>query len=339
MSTTSRVLRLLALLQDRPSWSGHELAARLGVTERTIRRDVDRLRHLGYPVPGEPGSAGGYRLGAGSRLPPLLLDNDEAVAVAVALHLAAASPVVGVAEASMRTLAKLDQVLPARLRESVTAVQAATVSIDSTAAPVDSDTMMALARGVRDSVRVRFGYRDRNGVRTDREVEPYRLATTGQRWYLHGFDVERMDWRLFRLDRIETLHVTTLRFARRPEPDAAARLRHRGADGYRRIARVRLTGATYAAVRARLPASVADVTELAAPNGIVKTTVGNHTGTDGARNVVCEVAAGADDLKSLAFHLVWAAMDLGADLTVIEPPELVTTLRALATEIRRWSSN
>ena len=218
--TTARVLQLLGLLQSRPVWSGPELAARLGVTVRSVRRDVERLRELGYPVRSAKGVGGGYQLGPGQGLPPLLLDPDEAVAVAVCLSLAAGGSVAGIDEAALRTLSKLDQVLPARLRAQVAAVQQATETLDTTATPADPATLMTLARGCRDHHRVRFGYVDHAGEQTARTVEPYRLVATGRRWYLLAHDVDRDDWRTFRLDRMRDVETTTWTFRPREAPDA-----------------------------------------------------------------------------------------------------------------------
>jgi predicted DNA-binding transcriptional regulator YafY len=185
--TTARVLRLLDLLQSRPVWSGTELAERLGVTTRSVRRDVERLRDLGYPVNAAHGAGGGYQLGAGRRLPPLLLDDTEAVAVAVCLRLAAGGTVEGLGEAAVRTLAQLDQVLPGRLRAQVEAIHEATVTLDGGAAPVDAATLLLLARACRESERVSFAYAGPRGS-GERRVEPYRLVATGRRWYLLAYD-------------------------------------------------------------------------------------------------------------------------------------------------------
>ena len=172
--TTERVLRLLALLQRRPVWTGPELATELGVTDRCVRRDVGRLRALGYPVNAAPGAGGGYQLGAGLALPPLLLDDDEAIATAVSLRLAAGGTVAGASEAALRTLTKLDQVMPPRLRAEVRALHDATETLQGGVAEVDGDVLMTLARACRDTVRVRFRYAARKGDPAERSVEPVR---------------------------------------------------------------------------------------------------------------------------------------------------------------------
>jgi predicted DNA-binding transcriptional regulator YafY len=193
LDTSARLLRLLSLLQVQPAWPGAELARRLEITPRTLRRDVQRLRDLGYPVHATPGVAGGYRLGAGAALPPLLLDDDEAVAVAVSLRTAASQTVTGVAEASLRALAKLEQVLPGRLRERTAALQQAMVTLPRTAPAVDPELLMTLARACRSRQALRFGYRSRDGELSQRQAEPHRLVHTGYRWYLVARDTGRDD--------------------------------------------------------------------------------------------------------------------------------------------------
>jgi len=200
--TSARLLRLLGLLQVRPEWPGPELAERLGVTVRTLRRDVRRLRDLDYPVHSVPGVAGGYRLGRGQALPPLLLADDEAIAVVVSLRSAASHTVAGLSEASVTALAKLDQVLPARLRERTAALQEATVALTGPGPVIDPSQLAALAAACRRHQRLRLRYRDRSGSDSSRIVEPYRLVSTGYRWYLMAFDVARAGWRTFRVDRI-----------------------------------------------------------------------------------------------------------------------------------------
>ncbi len=188
--TSGRLLRLLSLLKTPREWPGSELAERLQVTPRTVRRDVDRLRELGYPVQATMGTHGGYRLVAGKAMPPLLLDDEEAVAIAVGLRTAARQPVAGIAEASLRVLAKLQQVLPSRLGRRVSTLTAATLSTPAAASLVDPTQLTALAAAAAANECVRFDYR--------------RLVVVGRRWYLLAYDNERADWRTFRIDRIET---------------------------------------------------------------------------------------------------------------------------------------
>ncbi|KOU51845.1 helix-turn-helix transcriptional regulator, partial [Streptomyces sp. WM6378] len=198
----ARMLRLLSLLQTRRAWSGGELADRLGVTLRTVRRDIDRLRVLGYPVESTTGRTGGYRLAAGADLPPLLLDDEEAVAIATALR-TATSGVSGIAESAVRALAKLEQVLPARLRHQVAAIHAATVPVPWDQGPgADPSALATLAAACRDHEIVTFTYASRSSGTTPRRVEPHSLVVAGSRWYLIAYDTQRTDWRTFRVDRL-----------------------------------------------------------------------------------------------------------------------------------------
>src|SRR5690348_5287202 len=219
LETSARLLRLLSLFQSQRYWSGTELAERLEVTARTLRRDVDKLRSLGYPVNSTSGTAGGYQLGAGARLPPLLLDDEEAVAVAVGLRTAASGAVTGIAEASVRALTKVQQVLPARLRRRITALHSFIEPLAYTGPVVDAEALALIAGACRDCEKLRFRYRARDGAATQREVEPHRLVHTGRRWYLAAWDVERNNWRTFRVDRIQQRPTTGQRFTARQPPD------------------------------------------------------------------------------------------------------------------------
>ena len=222
---TERALLLLSLLQTHRFWPGAELTERLGVSARTLRRDVDRLRVLGYPVDATPGAAGGYRLAAGAHLPPLLLDDEEAVAIAVGLRTAAGASIDGMDDTALRALAKLEQVLPDRLRRRVHAVHSNVVSLQWGDGPtVDADALAILALACRDHEQVRFEYRRRDGDDSSRLVEPHRLVSTGRRWYLVAWDVRRDDWRTFRLDRLDRARLAGVRCAARELPggDAAA---------------------------------------------------------------------------------------------------------------------
>ncbi|MEU3772406.1 YafY family protein [Streptomyces sp. NPDC032472] len=230
--TPARLLTLLSLLQTPREWPGSELAERLRVSTRTIRRDIDRLRELGYPVEATLGSEGGYRLVAGAAMPPLLLDDEEAVAIAVGLRAGAGHAVEGVEEASVRALAKLEQVLPGRLRHRVSALQSATTAVvRGDGATVDPHTLTTMASAVAGPERLRFAYEARDGVRTRRLVEPYRLVSTGSRWYLVAYDLEREDWRTFRVDRVAEPFATGARFAPRALPMDAVEFVRRGLHG------------------------------------------------------------------------------------------------------------
>ena len=219
--TPGRLLSLLSLLQMPRTWPGDELARRLGVSRRTVRRDVERLRELGYPVQTAMGAGGGYRLVAGTAMPPLLLDDEEAVAIAAGLRTAAASSIEGVEDASVRALAKLEQVLPSRLRQRVTALSS--VTVPPVPVPggraVDPAVLASVAAASAWGQRLRFGYVSAEGVVSRRLVEPCRLVTAGRRWYLVGYDNDQDDWRTFRVDRITEPHLTGQRFAARLPED------------------------------------------------------------------------------------------------------------------------
>jgi predicted DNA-binding transcriptional regulator YafY len=227
--TPARLLNLLSLLQTPREWPGSELAERLEVSPRTIRRDIDRLRDMGYPVEATKGAVGGYRLVAGTAMPPLLLDDEEAVAIAVGLRAGAGHAIEGIEEASVRALAKLEQVLPSRLRHRVTTLQAATIPLTrGDGATIDPRTLTAIAGTVTGRERLRFNYRAGDGTETKRQVEPYRLVSTGRRWYLVAYDIGREDWRTFRVDRVSEPFATAARFVPRelPQGDAAKLLGH-----------------------------------------------------------------------------------------------------------------
>ncbi|MCD2096197.1 helix-turn-helix transcriptional regulator [Rhodococcus rhodochrous] len=313
-STTERVLRVLALLQSRPSWTAVELAAELGVTDRSVRRDVDRLRALGYPVRATPGVGGGYQLGAGTRLPPLLLHDDEAIATAVSLRLASGSTIAGAAEAALRALAKLDQVMPPRLREEVRAIYGATETVVGAGTEIDADTLLALARACRDATRVRFRYTTRQEVDDERTVEPVRMVAAGQRWYLMAWDVDRDDWRTFRLDRMRDVTPTTWRFRPRQHPDPVAYVQRSVTESpYRYIARIRLR-ADADQVRDMVPPQVGRVED----------------DEDGW----CVLVVGADDPDWVVMHVA----RMGFEAVVLEPPELRAAADRLATRLAAIAS-
>jgi predicted DNA-binding transcriptional regulator YafY len=320
MTTSARLLRLLSLLQARPWWSGPELAQRLEVTTRTVRRDVQRLRDLGYPVDGAPGEAGGYRLGTGGDLPPLLLDDDEATAVAVALAVSTTGAVRGLEEPALAALAKLDRLLPPRLRERVDAVRRATVTLTGDAPAggdgVDAELLVTLAQACAGDERVEVAYEDRDGHRTARRLEPYRLVATGRRWYLVAHDVDRRAWRTFRVDRIGSVRRTGHRFVPDPgAPDAAALVQEATTTApYRYQARIDFPTTSRADLARRVPPTV----------GAVRARRGGG----------CTLTTGSDRLEALAGHLV----ALGLDFEVLEPPELRHHLREVATRLRRASA-
>lgn len=224
LSTSARLLRLASLLQSRRHWPGGALADALGVDTRTVRRDVDRLRELGYPVEASSGVGGGYALGRGTDLPPLVLDDEEAVTLAIALRAASAS-VGGIEATSLRLLGKLDQLMPTRLRQRATALHAVTLSLRSGLPLVDAGLLSDLATACRDACALRFSYRSHAGDTSQRHVQPMRLANYGRRWYLITWDTDRADWRSFRVDRMDKTRATGDTFAPRAMPaDVAARL-------------------------------------------------------------------------------------------------------------------
>jgi predicted DNA-binding transcriptional regulator YafY len=218
LQTSARLLRLLTLLQSRSSWSGGELAERLEVTPRTLRRDVDRLRSLGYPIEGASGVAGGYVLGPGASLPPLSLDEEEATAVFVGLHGAAGTGVLGAGTAAMRALAKLERVLPTRLRRSLRYLDKSVLELVGRSRTLSLASVSALARACSERAVTRIAYAGRDGQKTDRRVEPLRLVRVGSVWYLVAWDPSKEEWRTFRLDRITSVEVTSERFGARPPP-------------------------------------------------------------------------------------------------------------------------
>lgn len=309
--SAARLLQLLSLLQARPQWTAAELAARLEVTERTLRRDVGRLRALGYPVHSARGTTGGYRLGAGGALPPLLLDDGEAAAVVIALRTAAIGGVTGIADTAVSALAKLEQVLPARLRHRIASLQQATLVLPRAAATADPGTLTLLAAACRHQRRVCFAYSDRDGRRSDRSAEPHRLVHSGRYWYLVAYDTGRAAWRAFRADRITEARDTGARFTPRDPPDAAGFVADAVTTApYPHRARILLhTSAEHAAQR------------FPPTTGVLEATGPGE----------CVLSAGAYSLDDIAMHLALS----GVEFTVLEPAGLRDHVRALADRLRR----
>jgi predicted DNA-binding transcriptional regulator YafY len=305
LRTAARLLRLLSLLQSRRDWSGAALADRLAVTTRTVRNDVERLRSLGYHIDSSTGPTGGYRLGAGAATPPLLLDDEEAVAVAVGLRAAAAGSVTGLEDPALRALIKLEQTLPPRLRHRVDALRSATVSAAGGGPTVDASLLTALAGATRDHERISFDYKDRR-----RLAEPHQLVYTGRRWYLLAWDVERGDWRTFRADLVVLREAPggPRRFAPREPP---------GGDAVAHVLRGIASTAWRVPARIRLHAPIADVMARLASTAGLLTPTGDAT---------CELETGADKLIDLAGFLG----SIGFAFTVLDPPELRDLLRELA---------
>jgi predicted DNA-binding transcriptional regulator YafY len=312
-NTSSRMLRLLSLLQTHRFWPGPELAERLSVSQRTLRRDVDRLRELGYPVDAQRGVEGGYQLGAGAALPPLVLDDDEAVALAIGLRLAAQGSVTGIEESSVRALAKVVQVMPATLRRRVDALRRATVpAVWGNGPVIDAGVLVTIAQACRDEERLRFKYTANNGDVTARHVEPHSLVSLGRRWYLVAFDVHREDWRTFRMDRLATARATGLRFEPRqlPAPDAAAYVRQ----------------------------SIGMVTRQYAVEALVHASAAAVRGMVGPWASLEEVDAERCRLRMTVDNLDWPALTLGAlraEFEVLQPPELVAHLHEWSARFAR----
>lgn len=299
IQTSARLLQLLSLLQVRREWTGPALAERMQVTERTIRRDIDKLRQLGYPIQASPGIAGGYQLGAGAQLPPLLLDDNEALAVALGLSSVAAGPVAGIGEASVRALAKLEQVLPSRLRPKFAMLKASVTTLPSHAAPVDPLKLTAASAAIADRRQLSFEYTTADGAAGRRLVEPYRLVDTGRRWYLVAYDVDRGDWRTFRADRIASLPSERKKYTPRPLPakDLAAYVQRS------------ITRSPYRYdVVVRLHAPLHEVAALVSPQMATLSADGDN------RTIL---RAGWDSLETPAAHL--ASLDM--DFEILEPEE------------------
>jgi predicted DNA-binding transcriptional regulator YafY len=307
MNTSARMLRLLSLLQTHRYWPGSELSGRLEVSPRTLRRDIDRLRELGYSVDAVRGVAGGYQLRAGGSLPPLLLEDEEAVAIAVGLQSAASGSISGMEDSSVQALTKVIGLMPPRLRRQMDAIRSQTENMPWRGGPeLDPSLLAMLAQACRDDEPLKFVYTARDAEPTDRWVEPHRLVTLGRRWYLVAYDRDRQDWRSFRVDRISDPRTTGQRFRPRelPTEDAITFVQ----SGIRRMPQ------RYA-VRVRLEATVA---EVAAAVGHW----GTATGVDGD----CLLEMNVDALE-------WPVMvltQLDRDFTVEGPPELVGLLARAA---------
>ncbi len=309
--TSARLLRLLSLLQARPEWTGAELAERMAVAPRTVRRDVDRLRELGYPIESTPGVAGGYRLGPGARMPPLLLDDEEAVAVAVSLRTAAQASVTGIEETSLRALGKLEQVLPTRLWRRLDTVQAATVTVrDDNRPTVDYETLATVAAACRARERLRFDYVRHDGSETSRAAEPHHLVSWWGRWYLVAWDVDRQDWRSFRADRLTPRLPTGPQFTPRPEPDGD------------------VTTYLYRRFGARAWATQCRVLVHAPAERVAEHSMGVVEPVDDAS---CLLRVGGESLRVLAAWL--GALD--TEFEVLDPPQLREQVATLARRFDR----
>lgn len=313
LSSSSRLLRVLSLLQTRSHWTGPELADRLEVHPRTLRRDIDRLRQLGYPIHASSGVAGGYAFRAGQSLPPLLLDDDEALAVAIALQIAAAGTVSGVEESSLRALVKLEQVMPSRLRRRTNALRSAIVPVQRIGPTIDAGVLASLATACRDQLQVGFSYRDLRGQASVRTVEPHGLVHTGNHWYLVAWDPARDDWRTFRIDRVQGAPRTGAHFAPRPAPSGDLRAYVTGAmTGVHQGDQARVVLHRSREVMARtIPPSAATLEAID----------GEH----------CLMLCSAGQLDSLVYWL----MALDVDFDVLAPPVLKERLRVASERVAR----
>jgi predicted DNA-binding transcriptional regulator YafY len=313
LETSARLLRLLALLQMRGDWNGPQLGRELGVTTRTIRKDVDRLRALGYPVDAAPGAAGGYRLGAGTSLPPLLLDDEEAVAVAVGLRAAGSGGgIAGIQESSLRALAKLEQVLPAHLHRRLTALYDSTIALAPSGAAVEASILATIAAAIRDRQRLRFEYHSHSGRDSRRSAEPHRLIHTRGRWYLVAWDLDRVGWRTFRADRMKPSAHTGPQFAPRAEPDgdlAGYVERSLGQATWQHRARVKIHAS-------------ADHVIARVPPAVIVEAIDEHT---------CYANVGSDNAHELA---LWLGL-IDADFEAGDDTELAHQLRQLAARYTR----
>lgn len=311
---TGRALQLLSLLQTHRFWQAGELAERLEVTQRTVRRDVDRLRELGYPVDATTGRYGGYRLATGAHMPPLILDDDESVAVAVGLRYAAEAAIGGMEETSLRALMKIEQLLPHRLRRRVSVMHSSVASMRTAADDgiVDPEALTVLAAACRDHERVRFDYRRRDGEDGRRLVQPHQLVTAGRRWYLVAWDQDRSEWRTFRLDRLREPRAVGTHFTPRQIPggDAASFVANS-------LGSIRHHEATLA-----IKATFAEL------EGVLRWIDHTPIQVDGDS---CLVQIRSGDLGRLAMSV--AEIALTAPVRVIEPTELADTVRQLATRL------
>ncbi|WP_408896420.1 helix-turn-helix transcriptional regulator [Nocardioides sp. R1-1] len=309
MSTSARMLRLLSLLQTHRFWTGGELAGRLEVSERTLRRDVDRLRELGYDVDAVRGAAGGYQLRAGGAMAPLLLDDDEAVAVAVGLRAAANGGVPGFEDTTLQALTKVIALMPPRLRRRMDALQTQTEGLPWAGGPaLDPTVLTTLAQACRDDEVVTFAYTAFDGTSSTRRVEPHRLVNLGRRWYLVAHDRERQDWRSFRVDRVAGVPVTTgQRFRPREIPGGdAAQYVNRGLRNRPQRHQVRIV--------------------LHAPAAEVGAVVGRWASVDALGERTCRMTMNTDSLDWPVLILV----NLDCDFEVEEPADLTALLGRLA---------
>ena len=306
--TAERALRLLSILQSRRTWSGQELTDRLEVSERTLRRDIERLRTLGYRVDSTTGFYGGYELRAAANIPPLVFDDEEALAIAIGLIAASREPIIGIDEASLRALSKMEQVLPPRVRGHIGALQRSQTPPQGTWSTIPYETLTVVARACRDQEHMRFDYQSRSGAASERHVEPHRLVSLHRRWYLLAFDRDRDDWRSFRLDRIEDPRGTRIRFKPRPVPrdDASAYIEESFPNRYKVVATLNASADRIARDYPPIADQVEPIDE-------------QH----------CRYTSRGDSLQWLTINLIW----LNVDFQIHQPPELVEHLAGLTARL------
>ena len=311
ITTSARLLRLLSLLQARRHWTARDLYDRLEVSGRTVRRDVERLRELGYPIHASPGLGGGYSMRAGSAMPPVLLEDDEAVAVAVALR-AAAGSIAQMDEAAMGVLAKIDQVMPARLRKRASSLHSVTVSLPAALEMPAADVLMQIAGACRDQKKLTIGYADRAGRPSARQIEPVRLAHTGRRWYLVAWDVDRKDWRTFRADRISRIVEPGTHFTPRKLPQDVVKFVSQSIsyEPYPCRARLKLAGSVSELAK-RIPSWI----------GALEPLDEQH----------CVLSIGAPSPETLVAFMLMT----GVDFELLEGKDLLPQLRVIARRLGR----
>jgi predicted DNA-binding transcriptional regulator YafY len=313
IGTSARLLRLLTLLQSRASWAGPELAARLEVTPRTLRRDVERLRSLGYPVEGAAGVAGGYVLRPGTSLPPLSLDEDEATAVFVGLHVASGAGVTGAGTSAMRALTKLERVLPIRLRKNLRTLHSSVVEVGDRPRHLSLANVSELAGACSERLVTRIKYTAHGGATTERRVEPFRLVRVGALWYLVAWDPSKEEWRTFRLDRIVTVDRQKERFKARPPP---------GDDLVEYVTKSLSSSLYPYQAKVLLHAPLEDVRHRIGPRDGLFLRVSDTT---------CTMELGAQTLDVLAARIVW----LGVDFEIIASDALRRHLQTVVGRLER----
>lgn len=314
LSASARLLSLLSLLQSRPHWAGNALAERMQVHPRTLRRDIDRLRQLGYPIQASSGVAGGYAFRAGRALPPLLLDDEEALAAAIALRTAVTGTVSGIEQTAITALVKLEQVMPPRLRRRLDALRSTILPLDQSGPVVDAGVLAALAGACRDQLQVHFDYADRNDQRTRRRVEPQGVVHTDRRWYLVAWCTAREDWRTFRIDRIVAAPTVGAHFSPRPAPG--------NGDLRTWVAQSLSLGQYSEQARVILHAPMASMQRQ------IPTSAGSLEPVDAER---CLLICGASPLGAIVYWLM--ALDL--EFEVLGPPALQQKLHEAGQRVAR----